>query len=157
METETAEHRWGERKRGTKSPYLLGGLLDELLDEHGWALARSIRGADEGGEGTMSGRCRAPPHRRTGRIETCRDQRLLTSPEEEARRPDARLPTSSVLLRSGIGDGEGGRPGTNETDDAGKARGWRDGVASGVLACWGGGSGEGEGGRSWRQRAVEDD
>jgi hypothetical protein len=71
-------------------------------------------------------------------------------------RPDARLPTSSVLLRSGIGDGEGGRPGTNETDDAGKARGWRDGVASGVLACWGGGSGEGEGGRSWRQRAVED-
>lgn len=83
METETAEHRWGERKRGTKSPYLLGGLLDELLDEHGWALARSIRGADEGGEGTMSGRCRAPPHRRTGRIETGRDQRLLTSLEEE--------------------------------------------------------------------------
>jgi hypothetical protein len=45
-----------EEEEGTQSPYLLGGLLDELLDEHGWPIDNPRRS-----RGAMSKRSRATP------------------------------------------------------------------------------------------------
>jgi len=97
VETESLRRRHGGgegKEEGTQPLYLLGGLLDELLDEHGWPIDPSAVQTRHDAQAQQGN----PPDEG---ITVGQDQSLLSSPEEEA----GLRAVASFLFRSGIGGG----------------------------------------------------
>lgn len=92
VEGQPRAHVLGVQAADASEILLLGGLLDELLDEHGWPIDPSAVQTRHDAQAQQGN----PPDEG---ITVGQDQSLLSSPEEEA----GLRAVASFLFRSGIG------------------------------------------------------